>query len=181
MEDKMDKSNEKIKDGELLAKLFIFFEQNLNNIKDDKLKAILKKVLITEFFLLMTGDSDKEMINYNGKEVRPMVSLPLNLYISFHERFNKGELFVYSGRKDGTNRKIGRNAKGILKDMNSGDSVWPFELFMYISPNSRSLSEFGKKQEKVYRATGNSNFTYLYDDNKDLIGIRFADGSEMKI
>lgn len=171
----------KIQDGELLVKLFSFFNTNLSNLKDEKLKSILHRAIITEFFLLMTTSSEEGMIDHQGKKIRPMVSIPLDLYISFHQRFNNGELFVYSGRKDGTNRKIGRNNKGVLKDVNMGDSVWPFELFMYISPDGQCLSEFGEKHQKIYKSTGKSDFTYLYNDNKDLIGVRFADGSEMKL
>ena len=95
------------------------------------------------------------------------VAVSAKIFKSLHQRFDAGEAEVYTGRKDGTNRRIFRKPDGSLCT-ETGDMV--MELTEEMRQNSQPLSRHGQllKQHGHPRA--------VYDKSHQLVGYRFKNG-----
>lgn len=96
------------------------------------------------------------------------VGVPPNVYNELMAQFDRGAKFAYSGKKDGTNRKLIRRDGRIYVD-EPGDNRLVISLDSV--PNAVPVSAYGQH----IKQTG--GLGYVYDDQGNLIGARNANGS----
>jgi|SRR5581483_287431 len=86
----------------------------------------------------------------------PLLSVSLEIYNRLHERFDRGEENVYSGKKDGTNRRLIRLNNGAIHEVEgSRREVLPLEPLIEMCKNiarNRQRSSYSKTQTYVRKA-----------------------------
>jgi hypothetical protein len=117
-----------------------------------------------------------ESENSNKGEMHSFITVPLLIFVELHRKFNTGQEYAYSGKKDGTDRKLKRESNGGIFSTEDGREVLPFECLMARAQGNGGkatpLSKFGQMLAKT-----EGNPQWVYDENRNLIGIKGADGT----
>lgn len=108
-------------------------------------------------------------------DLNHFISVPLSVFVNLHGTFDRGAVIAHSGKKDGTDRSLTRLKTLAIVDINSNGEVLPFEVLMALTPNQK-LSNFMQVQKDKYEKTGDSTVNWVYNDKRELIGIKDKDG-----
>lgn len=98
-----------------------------------------------------------------------MIAVPLSVYINLQNTFDKGEKYAYSGKKDGTNRKLERR-DGLIYSVEDGRQVMPLEYLM-AATGAKPMNKFAEYVQKE------GNISWAYDEQGKFIGIKRKNGS----
>jgi hypothetical protein len=82
-----------------------------------------------------------------------------NIYQKLHDRFDKGERNVHSGKLDGKDRSLYRNANYYIKDRNTDNLILPKSVLQLL-PNVVVKTRTGQKGIDVGSEWHFSSFTY---------------------
>ena len=94
-----------------------------------------------------------------------MIAVPLKIYLDLQNTFDKGEIFAYSGKKDGTNRKLERR-DGLIYSVDDGRQVVPLEYILAANDNIKPSNKFAECIGKEGR------IDWAYDQHGKFIGIK---------
>lgn len=99
----------------------------------------------------------------------PCILVLDEVYTKLHIRFDRGEKNVFTGRKDGTNRKVIRKEDGKIYSCEDGREIRPLSLMNSIDSEVKSLmaTKYGQFSLKhnIHKQK------WLYNNNNILTGI----------